>query len=257
MLAAEGYVSASVGRGTYVIFQYEQQMMHPGEKVIVENPCYTGVKNAINAVGGIPVPCAVDVNGIIPVDWNARLLFVTPSRQYPTGTVLSLERRQAILRWASERQAVIVEDDYDSEFRHRGRPVEPLKVLDKGGRVIYIGTFSKTILPDFRVGYAVLPPSLTETFCKAQQLFEPHTPSLLEQRALTSFMNSGLYQRHLRRVRRVYSQKYEVMRHTMKEKLPHLFELVDSDAGLHIFARLREGIEKIERVWNGKNIDSP
>ncbi|MFC5447370.1 MocR-like pyridoxine biosynthesis transcription factor PdxR [Paenibacillus aestuarii] len=212
-----------------------QIVVNEGDPVIVERPGYHGVSRAVLAAGGVPVPGPVDGQGLVPQPWDARLLFVTPSRQFPTGAVLGLERRRQLLRWAAEQGAVIVEDDYDSEFRHRGRPIEPLKVLDQEGRVVYIGTFSKTMLKHLRIGYVVLPEALHGAFVAAKRLYEPHPSGLLEQRALAAFMASGGYERHLRRMRRVYASKFLLLQALLQEHLSTLFEWVDSDAGLHLF----------------------
>ncbi|SDN60580.1 GntR family transcriptional regulator / MocR family aminotransferase [Paenibacillus sp. yr247] len=212
-----------------------QVLVNEGDPVILERPGYHGTSRAVLAAGGVPVHAAVDGQGLVPQPWNARLLFVTPSRQFPTGAVLGLERRQQLLRWAAEQSAVIVEDDYDSEFRHRGRPIEPLKVLDQEGRVVYIGTFSKTMLQDLRIGYVVLPEALLGAFVAAKRLYEPHPSGLLEQRSLAAFMASGGYERHLRRMRRVYASKFLLLQAHLQEQLSTLFEWVESDAGLHLF----------------------
>ncbi|MFD0694244.1 PLP-dependent aminotransferase family protein [Paenibacillus sp. GCM10027628] len=212
-----------------------QTLVNPGDPVIVERPGYQGAIHAVMAAGGVPVPGFVDGQGLVPQPWDARLLFVTPSRQFPTGAVLGLERRRQLLSWAAAQGAVIVEDDYDSEFRHRGRPIEPLKVLDQEGRVVYIGTFSKTMLQDLRIGYVVLPEALHDAFVAAKRLFEPHPSGLLEQRSLAAFMASGGYERHLRRMRRVYASKFLLLQALLQEQLSTLFEWVESDAGLHLF----------------------
>jgi len=212
-----------------------QILVNEGDPVIVERPGYYGARRAVQAAGGVPVHGPVDGQGLVPQPWDARLLFVTPSRQFPTGAVLGLDRRRQLLRWAAEQGAVIVEDDYDSEFRHRGRPIEPLKVLDQEGRVVYIGTFSKTMLKHLRIGYVVLPEALHGAFVAAKRLYEPHPSGLLEQRALAAFMASGGYERHLRRMRRVYASKFVLLQALLQEHLSTLFEWVDSDAGLHLF----------------------
>ncbi|OPH48692.1 hypothetical protein BC351_09590 [Paenibacillus ferrarius] len=212
-----------------------QVLVNEGDPVIVERPGYQGAARAVRAAGGVPIHAAVDGQGLIPQPWKARLLFVTPSRQFPTGAVLGLERRQQLLRWAAEQGAVIVEDDYDSEFRHRGRPIEPLKVLDQEGRVVYIGTFSKTMLLDLRIGYVVLPEALLGAFVAAKRLYEPHPSGLLEQRSLAAFMASGGYERHLRRMRRIYASKFQLLQSLLQEHLSTLFDWVDCDAGLHVF----------------------
>ncbi|MDF2718534.1 MAG: PLP-dependent aminotransferase family protein [Paenibacillus sp.] len=223
-----------------------QLLVEPGRPVVVENPCYPGTLSAIAAAGGRPVAAEVDGQGIVPEQWDAKLVFVTPTRQFPTGAVLNLDRRQRLLAWAYERGAIVVEDDYDSEFRHRGRPIEPLKVLDRHDLVVYIGTFTRTMMHHFRIGYAVLPDALREPFARARQLFEPHPTSILEQRALASFMNGGDYERHLRRMGRVYSRKFERMRGQLARELPELFDPVPTDAGLHIFARWKKSAGQYE-----------
>ncbi|RAV09387.1 PLP-dependent aminotransferase family protein [Paenibacillus contaminans] len=222
-----------------------QLLVEPGDAVVVENPGYRGIRRAIDAAGGRLLPVRVDSHGIEVSRWDARLAFVTPSRHFPTGAVLSLERRQQLLQWAEERGAIVVEDDYDSEFRHHGRPLEPLKALDRDGRVVYIGTFTKTMVPNLRLGYAVLPPGLLVPFAKAKQLFEPHPASLLEQRALAAFMNSGQYERHLRRMKRVYSRKYALLETLLREKLGGLFDIEPTDAGLHLFAWWKGSAERL------------
>ncbi|GAA4855056.1 PLP-dependent aminotransferase family protein [Paenibacillus vulneris] len=212
-----------------------QMLVQSGDKVVMESPGFRGIPRAVHAVNGIGVAVEVDRHGIVPDDWNARLLFVTPSRQYPTGAVLSMERRQQLLQWAQERDAIIVEDDYDSEFRHRGKALEPLKVLDRQERVIYIGSFTKTMLPTIRIGYAVLPLPLVLPFVKAKSLYEPLPAGLLEQKALAGFMQNGQYEKHLRRMKRVYSRKFEFLLKQLQTHLSEPFDWVESDAGLHIF----------------------
>jgi GntR family transcriptional regulator/MocR family aminotransferase len=226
-----------------------QLLINPGEAAVIESPGYAGFRQGIEAAGGVILEASVDQWGIQPADWQAQLLFVTPSRHFPTGAVLPLERRQALLQWAANRGAIIVEDDYDSEFRHQGRPIEPLKALDTQGRVVYLGTFSKTMYPDIRLGYAVVPSGLRDVFLKAKQLFEPHPTAILEQRALAVFMNSGQYERHLRRMKRIYSRRYELIYSEMSHKLEGLFDLIASDAGLHLFAWWKGSLEK----WNRFN----
>jgi GntR family transcriptional regulator/MocR family aminotransferase len=212
-----------------------QLLVNPGDPVIVESPGYMGIWRAVHTVGGITVPVDIDEQGMIPADWHSKLLFVTPGRQFPTGVVLSLERRQQLLTWAYKHEAIIIEDDYDSEFRHRGKSLEPLKVLDREERVIYVGSFSKTLLSSVRIGYAVLPTSLVGPVCKAKALFEPQSTGLLEQRTLAAFMGSGSYERHLRRMKRVYSRKFECLQKCLRTLLSEQFAWVESDAGLHIF----------------------
>ncbi|MCZ8517112.1 PLP-dependent aminotransferase family protein [Paenibacillus filicis] len=226
---------AVTGGSMQAIALLAQLLAGPDETAVAETPAYKGIRRAIAAAGGSCIDAPVDAQGIVPADWEAAALFVTPARQFPTGAVLSLERRQALLRWAETRNAVIVEDDYDSEFRHRGKSLEPLKVLDRGERVVYLGSFTKTMLPYVRIGYAVLPPGLVEPFRRAMELYAPQPVNLLEQRALAAFMHSGEYERHLRRMKRVYSRKFALLLQEVTTELSAWFDWVPSDAGLHVF----------------------
>ncbi|MUT65871.1 aminotransferase class I/II-fold pyridoxal phosphate-dependent enzyme [Paenibacillus sp. NEAU-GSW1] len=212
-------------------------LINYGDNVVVENPGYSGIRRAVEVAGGSLIYGNVDDSGIIPEQWEgAKLLFVTPSRQFPTGVTLTAERRKLLLEWASKRRAVIVEDDYDSEFRWGGRPAEPLKALDREGRVVFIGTFSKTMYTELRLGFAVVPEALREPMRLAKYLLEPHPSSIAEQRALAGFMASGQYLRHLRRQRRVYGRRLQRFREQAKQSLGGMFRFAPSDAGLHQYA---------------------
>lgn len=217
-----------------------QLLIQEQDEVVLEQLCYPGIRRAVEVCDGRIVAAELDGEGIIPDDWKARLLFVTPARQFPTGAVLSLQRRRELLSWASRTGAVIVEDDYDSEFRWGGRPIEPLKALDTEERVIYVGSFSKTMPEDFRVGFAVVPPSLVEPLLSAKQLYDPIPSGQLEQRAMAYFMTRGSYARHLRRLTRLYEVRYSVFTTWMKYYTDSLFDLEPTDAGLHVFGRWRQ-----------------
>lgn len=225
-------------------------LVREGDPVVVENPSYGGIVRGVQTAGGLPVPAKTDLEGIVPQDWDARLLFVTPARQFPTGAVLSPSRRKRLIEWASEREAYVVEDDYDSEFRWGGRPVEPLKSLDREGRVVYLGSFSKTIASDLRIGYAVVPQALAEPFRRAKYWIEPHPSAIMEQRALARFMSEGGYARHLRVMQRTIGRRLAAFRHDLQEEVGDCFELYPSDAGLQLFARWRgepEGYLRLKR----------
>lgn len=223
-------------------------LLEPGDSAVAENPGYPGILRAIRTAGGVPILGRVDKGGIVPEDWPARLLFVTPGRQFPTGAVLTLKRRTRLLEWAEARNAVIIEDDYDSEFRWGGRPVEPLKAMDRAGRVVYIGTFSKTMLPDVRIGYAVLPPSLAGLFREAKTWTEPHPAGLVWQRALARFMAEGTYARHLRRMQRQCGRRLQRFR-AMTAALPgEPFDWYPAESGLHLYGEWR-GDPKRYDAW--------
>ena len=214
-------------------------LLDPGDPAVVEDPGYPGTWASVEAAGGRLIAAKVDKSGIVPEDWPARLLFVTPSRQFPTGGALPMERRAALLEWAARRGAVIVEDDYDSEFRWGGRPVEPLKAMDRDGRVIYIGTFSRTMLQDVRIGFAVLPDGLIGPFRRVKAWIEPHPTDLIWQRALARFMASGAYARHLRRMQRICGTRLNRFRRLLKELPGEPFDWYPAVSGLHLYGEWR------------------
>jgi len=227
-----------------------QLLINEGDIVAMENPHYIGVRNAVHSVGGKVHTFPVDNEGIVFPPSKAcpyKLLFVTPSRQFPTGVVLSMERRQQLLLWAEENNAYIIEDDYDSEFRHYGRANEPLKSLDRKGRVIYIGTFSKTMMQNIRLGYAVLPDSLLNWFTIAKKVYERHPSSIIEQRAMAAFMKYGLYDRHIRRMKRIYRKKAELLLRLLTKHMQSVLELYPIDAGLHIYAKWKGSEAEFEQ----------
>ncbi|WP_128895173.1 MocR-like pyridoxine biosynthesis transcription factor PdxR [Longirhabdus pacifica] len=225
-----------------------QLLLDAEDHVMIENPCYSGILNAIATTGASPIPLPVDQDGVVFEPHPSKMLFTTPSRQYPTGSVLSLKRRQHMLHWANEQHAYIVEDDYDSEFRYKGKPIEPLKVLDQEQRVIYIGTFTKTMMTALRIGYVILPPSLVQAFITGKKLFEPHPSNGLEQRALAHFMKTGHYDRHIRKMTRVYKSKQTYFFHLLSTYCRTWFSFHASDSGLHVFAEWKGSEEAYEKA---------
>ena len=214
-----------------------QLLLDPGQSAVAENPGYPGIARAVRAAGARLLPEQVDACGIVPRDWDARLLLVTPTRQFPTGAVLTYDRRLALLDWARRRGAWIVEDDYDSDFRWGGRPIEPLKSLDREGRVVYVGSFSRTMRPEVRIGYAVVPPALREPLVRAKRLYDPYPAGIAEQRALAAWMASGGYDRHLRRARRTFGRLQALLREGLSAAAGPWLKLFPADAGLHLYAR--------------------
>jgi GntR family transcriptional regulator/MocR family aminotransferase len=172
----------------------------------VEKPGYLPPKQSFKALGARVVGVPVDSEGLVveALPAEARLVYVTPSHQFPLGVAMSLSRRRALLTWAERRNAVVVEDDYDSEFRFGGRPLEPLQTIDSTGRVVYVGTFSKTLLPALRLAFMVVPPSLREAAHKAKYVTDWHTATIA-QSALAQFIDEGTFARHIRKVGRAYS----------------------------------------------------
>ncbi len=224
-----------------------QLLINEQEAVVMEDPCYTGIMRAVRAAGGRLIGAPLDRQGIIPANWDSRLLFVTPGRQFPTGAVLPLARRQQLLQWADRQGAWIVEDDYDSEFRWGGRPLEPLKALDHSEQVIYVGSFSKSMFSALRIGYAIVPPALIQPLVAAKSLYAPLPSSPLEQRALARFMQRGDYMRHLRRMTRLYRPRFHELYRVLTERLSELFDWMYTDSGLHIYGSWRLERSQYER----------
>jgi GntR family transcriptional regulator/MocR family aminotransferase len=223
-------------------------VIQPGDVVAVEEPGYPPARALFAALGARIAHVPVDGEGIVVgrLPRNARLVYVTPSHQFPLGMPMSLDRRVELLEWASKRGAVIVEDDYDGEFRFEGRPVESLKSLDRAGLVAYVGTFSKTLFPDLRIGYAVPPATLREPLWNAKQIADCHS-CMLTQTALGAFMLDGEYAKHLRRMHRAYAQRRTALLDHLTGDLAPLFEPLPAMAGIHLVARLRDGWQE-ERV---------
>jgi GntR family transcriptional regulator/MocR family aminotransferase len=210
-------------------------LMNAGDVVAVEDPQYHGMRQALLAARLHVRPVPVDQDGInlrrMPRD--AKLALVTPTHQFPTGAVLPLQRRLALLAWARRANAVIVEDDYDGEFRYEGEPVEPLQSLDRDGRVLYIGTFSRTMFPALRIGYVVAPRPLASAFVAAKWLADRHT-AVLEQETLAEFIASGAYERHLRRTRRANTTRRAALLAAIEQHLADRVTVSGSRSGTHI-----------------------
>jgi GntR family transcriptional regulator / MocR family aminotransferase len=215
-------------------------LLAPGDVVAVESPGYPPPWGAFTALGCRVVAVPVDAEGLVvdalPAD--ARLVYVCPSHQFPLGMVMSLRRRRALLDWAERVDAAIIEDDYDSEFRFGGRPLEPLHRLDSTGRVLYVGSLSKVLLPTLRLGFVIAPPPLHEALRKAKHVADWHT-SVPLQAAAATFIEQGHLARHIRRMRGVYTARHLAIQEGLAGSLAAHLEPIPSAAGLHIAARLR------------------
>lgn len=210
-------------------------LLDPGDPFVIENPGYLLARQAFAAAGGVAVPVRVDTDGLgtdsLP---SARLAYVTPSHQFPLGSVLSAARRRALLTWAAHTGAYVVEDDYDGEYRHDIAPIPPLQTLAPES-VIYVGTLSKTLSPTLRLGYLVVPITLCRAFSEAKRLTDRHTP-LLEQDALADLLASGVYERHVRSIRRKNTERRTVLLQALADNLGSSVTIAGADAGLHVVA---------------------
>jgi GntR family transcriptional regulator/MocR family aminotransferase len=235
-------------------------LLRPGDQVAVEDPGYTPPIRLLRATGARVRGVPVDREGLIVelIPPGTKLVYVTPSHQYPLGMSMSLARRTALLEWARRHDAAIVEDDYDSEFRYRGRPIEPLQLLDATGRVIYVGSFSKTTLPSFRLGFILAPSSIAPALHGAKYLTDWHSPVPM-QSAMAEFIASGRFARHVRRMRQVYERRHERITELLATRLADVLDVIPSAAGLHISALARGSsatdIEAVVRRASARGVE--
>ncbi|MGW4060458.1 MocR-like pyridoxine biosynthesis transcription factor PdxR [Amycolatopsis sp. NPDC004747] len=232
--AAQVVVTAGAQQTTDLVARV---LLRAGDLAAVEDPGYPPPRLVLGARGVRVAPVPVDASGIVvgAIPAGTRLVYVTPSHQYPLGLSMSLERRLELLDWAERNDAVLVEDDYDTEFRYTGRPLEPLHSLDSRGRVVYVGSFSKVLSPALRLGFLIAPPSLVPALVKARYLADWHAPNV-EQAALAAFMAEGGFARHVRRMRKVYRERHELVSAVLARDFADFLTPLPSTAGLHLSA---------------------
>ncbi|SBW04795.1 Transcriptional regulator, GntR family [uncultured Alphaproteobacteria bacterium] len=221
-------------------------LLDPGEPIFIEDPAYAGARKAFEAAGLDCVPIRVDRLGLearrILDDPNrARAVFVTPSHQFPTGATLALDRRLALIAWASRHRAWIIEDDYDSEFRYSGKPTACVQGLDPHDRTLYIGTFTKSLFPGLRIGYLVLPPQLVKPMTAARTLLDGHTATIA-QLTLARFIEGGHFGAYVRAMRGVYAQRLDALAGLVRKHLSEFVEPCVPIGGLQMPCRLTCGI---------------
>ena len=246
-LADQVIVVSGAQRGLQMICA---MLLDPGDPVWLENPGYPGARSALAQAGARIVPVRVDSQGLDVAaatrqSPHARLAYVTPSNQFPLGVPMSLMRRLALLKWAGRAGAWLVEDDYDSEFRYATRPLPCLHGLDADGRVIYVGTFAKSMFPAMRLGFLIVPVDLVPPLQAMRRAADLHPP-VLEQMALAGFIRDGHYATHLRRTRSVYRERLEALEAAAAECCGGALRLRPIQSGLHAVADL-DGVDD-ERV---------
>ncbi|MGB7801457.1 PLP-dependent aminotransferase family protein [Buttiauxella sp.] len=234
-------------------------LCNPGDHAWIEEPGYWGIKNILRMNAVNMTACGVDDQGLVPVpspDVPPKLIFVTPSHQYPLGSVMSLPRRQLMLSLAREYNSWIVEDDYDSEFRFSGQPIPSLQGLEDDSPVIYIGTFSKTLYPALRLGYVVLPRPLAAPLKKVHNELYRSGHQII-QAALAEFIREGYYAAHIRKMRQLYSKRRTLLVELIKQHLGEEYlGYFNSNAGLHLIIQLPDLADDIHiaRLANAENI---
>ena len=232
-----------IGAGSEYLLMLLAQILGTDMGIAMENPTYKQAYRVLKGEGYHVVPVGMDRYGMDVERLQASgamIAYVMPSHQYPTGIVMPVKRRQELLAWAYSGQGrYLIEDDYDSEFRYKGKPIPALQGMDRGGRVIYMGTFSKSIAPAIRVGFMVLPEHLVKVY-REKAGFYASTVSRIDQNILYQFITQGHYERHLNRMRAVYKAKHDVLLNGLR-KLEDRFVIRGEYAGLHVLLTCRWG----------------
>lgn len=234
-------------------------VLDPGDRAWIEDPGFHQARRIFALTGATIVPRPVDAEGMVIKEAGSRsaprIIYVTPSHQFPLGVTMSLKRRQALLEFAQAHGAYILEDDYNAEFRFTGPPLPCLQGLDRSGRVIYAGTMSKILYPSLRLGYLLVPAPLADAVAKLRSALDQHSPTI-DQATLARFIAEGFYLSHVRRMRKIYSERREVFIEQFNKLLGDRFILEISDAGLHALAwfRSEKDIPLVENAAPGLGV---
>jgi GntR family transcriptional regulator/MocR family aminotransferase len=226
------------------LYMIATMLLAPGESAWIEEPGYRGANAALHAAEARVCPVPIDSEGL-SVRYggrhypDAKMVYVTPSHQFPLGVTMSLPRRLELLAWAKKNKAWVIEDDYDSEYRYTGPPLASLQSLDKEACVLYVGTLSKILFPGLRLGYMVLPAALVDAFARAKAVVDRHAP-VVPQMVLTDFINGGHFGRHIKRTREVYAERRNALLQAIDAQIANHLEPGPADAGLQISARFRQ-----------------
>jgi GntR family transcriptional regulator/MocR family aminotransferase len=225
-------------------------LVEPGDVVAIEEPGYPAVRRAFEAARARVVGVPVDLHGLVVSELpdDARLVYVTPAHQFPLGVRMALSRRTALVAWARSHNAAVIEDDYDTDFRYGGRPVDPLHTLDGGGRVLYVGSFSKSLLPALRVGYCVAPPGVREALRRARFVADWQGTTSV-QLALAGFIGDGSLAAHIRRMRREYQRRRDRVGMILDRTFSRHLERIPNVAGLHLAAWARDATAETVAGW--------
>lgn len=244
-----------VGAGNDYLLIILEKLLGQGAGIAMENPTYKRAFRIFQSFGYRVEIVGMDKNGMRAEELykkQVKAAYVMPSHQYPCGVTMPIGRRMELLRWAGEEEdRYLIEDDYDSEFRYKGKPIPSLQGADAGGNVIYIGTFSKAIAPAIRVSYMVLPPRLLKRY-REECYFYSSTVSRIDQRILNEFIKDGYFERYLNKTRKIYREKHDLLLQELKPFLKR-FQITGEDAGLHLLLSLQDGsASEQELVWRAK-----
>lgn len=243
-----------VGAGNdYLLMLLLNILKHPCT-VAMENPTYKKAYHVLKSMAGSMVAVGMDQNGMDVkelTESGADIAYVMPSHQYPMGTVMPIRRRMQLLEWAAQEEGrYIIEDDYDSEFRYKGKPIPALQGFDAVGKVVYLGTFSRSIAPSIRISYMVLPDKLMEVYGERGRIFSS-TVSRVDQMLISRFLSEGYYERHLNRMRAVYKGRHDVLLEELGS-FSDICSISGENAGVHLLLRFTNGMSEAEAVSRAK-----
>ena len=230
-----------IGAGTGYLLQLLEHLIDKKSIIAMENPTYMQAYRIFSSLNRKVLPIDLDENGLEVNELNrtrAKVVYLTPSHQFPTGVVMPIKRRKEILGWASEDEGrYIIEDDHDSEFRYKGLPIPPLKAIDTGNKVVYLGTFSRTIAPAIRIGFMVLPDGLLKVYRK-KLAFLACTVPRIDQAVLTEFILGGHYERHINKTRKIYKSRHDRLITSLKV-FGDKVKIMGGNAGMHLMVKFK------------------
>jgi GntR family transcriptional regulator / MocR family aminotransferase len=246
-----------IGAGTQYLISMLTMIIGREKGFSMEEPGFHRTREAFKDQGVILKSLPLDDDGInikLLYESEAQVTYVTPSHQFPKGMVMPITRRMELLKWANEREGFIIEDDYDGEFRYKGKPIPSLQGLDTYGRVVYLGTFSKSLIPSVRISFMVLPISLLEKYNEHFSIYK-QTVSRLHQHTLEQFMKEGHWERHLNKMRTVYRKRHSALLRSIDKYLENLVEVVGDDSGLHILIKVKNTSSETELIKQAAHYD--
>ncbi|USG66417.1 PLP-dependent aminotransferase family protein [Brevibacillus ruminantium] len=248
-----------IGAGTQLLIQLLCWLFgRESQSIAMEEPGYNGVRSVFVQNGYQVIPIPLDEDGIqveVLEASRAPLVYVTPSHQEPLGAVMPYAKRSRLLQWAARTGAYLIEDDYDGEFRYQTKPIPSLQGMDQAGRVIYLGTFSKSLLPSIRISYMVLPPELLRRYQERLREFD-QSCSRIHQETLALFMKNGEWERHIRKMRTLYSKKHQAMLSSLHEQFGERIRVMGHNAGLSMTVEVASLLtaEELARVARSAGI---
>lgn len=245
-----------IGAGTQYTVTFLTMLLGRERVYAMENPGFHRSREAFRDQGVKLLGISLDQDGIKMEDLRdseATVAYVTPSHQFPLGMVMPISRRMELLKWANETDSYIIEDDYDGEFRYIGRPIPSLQGLDHQGRVIYLGTFSKSLIPSLRISFMVLPPPLLSRYQNRFSIYK-QTVSRLHQQTLYLFMNEGHWNRHLQKMRTTYRRKQSTLLTLITEKFGNQVTVIGVDSGLHILLEVHNSMTESELINHAEKV---